>query len=640
MTGSFVKHDDVMKLNFASFVDIYLKLLKDVYDAYKEKLYGKKYKYRLSDSHNTELSFQFTEKSTLHLFGIDVNKIRELFEEYYDLLSIGYDVHDDKKDLFFFIEKLIEKKVCIHELVHEVEGYTERDVNLILNNFHQFKNNRGSNARKYSFVSDLRDCLSDYSFEKMEALLLLSEHIDETDFNEFAVAYPTCSKSEYAMCYVFGDKVISLGIDFREDGTSFLNTIRFNDITSFAGDLCSFSSYGLIVKSSECEKDGRYIQLEKHYADTNYVIECINFFKDNGINFDLTGLCVSLLNQFSNAGVSNMAKYGCAITNLKENIDELKFALHQSNNERNEAVRMLDSTQNQLKLLEPYINQRGMSFNSDETIAFSFINYYLRDNGMDKLCFKDFEEFLQFCNNHSSFNVEFLSDYFNNFSVVKRKYSAINDVEKEFMRHIEMVKYRNSHGKNIKFRYINGNTRMDNIILTKRQFYLANIICNSHSKRLVNSGIQDHSAYYVFRGLNLISPEKYDCLYKVYVEGVKQRNSYSSDLNKVLVTDLYGAVNSLKNKIKIEDELYNIKKKEKIFKAIKCLFDEREQLILELVLDSSNSLGDDIVYSLRQINKTLLGKGILPTTIYEVERLKDKLYKCKDSKVKRKSISE
>ena len=579
----YVNHEDVERLNKYDFIDIYLKLLPQCYSLYKEKLLEKSFEYRLSSQYNNVL-FTFDEQCCMHLLGLDFNRTKDLFIEYYDLFDL--DLHDDFMTLGN--KSSNEMLEIVINSIDKIMKYVQYAQNVDINNC----STTVINTRVTSFVNKFRKCLSDFSFEKMETIDFFANNITYDYFKEFAIINPSWQNVDCSICFNYEDNIFSLGLISGRYGTYSISSIRRDDQTKFPLETINCDSKVSLITWCNCHKDAVNVPVYKKYSDSEYIFSCIKFInelnKDICYDFDV----VSFFKTFVKRN-DNLIRENCCLT--------------ESN-----------------KFLRSYIDG-AFSSDSDCENIYRALRFYLKSTYDVYLNYPDFVDFLS---NGLDIKYELLCDFINekNLKKLEKKYGKSCDeltiIFDDFIQ--SLVKYTRKKNATYKQR----NYKQFDITGKSLDLVLPCILKNSSNKRIIRSEIPSYSTHVIRCALGTIRPAYLSVL----------RRKYALQEKGIATNSISCALSSLNTIFKRYDKMFDNLDTEKFISVIDDLNDERTKLIMKL----RYGFYDLKEHSLHEINGYLMKNRFKPTTSIELAEIFNYIFdeyrSKKDNKSKKKQL--
>lgn len=558
----YVNHDDVMKLSDYNFIDVYFKCLIQFYAYYKEKLLGLSYSYVLSNGE--KINFTFTEECCMHLLGMNYSNVKTFLESYSDYLNLDL-IDLSSKSSSELLDIIIEKKDLIMKLCMRAKLIQKRMENLP--------------ERRYSvdvlneFITDFRNCLSDYSMEKFEAIYVLGENIENDFFKQFVVVNPKWKNVDYAIIFADRERVFALGTVVDDyDGirvSSIRNYKKFDSNISSCFDGCDVC----IIRSGVCTKNGENVKLSTNYNNYDFIMSTINsiksILKDVNYNLDVSSSYSSIISQLNFL----LGEYGFYLPEAKQFFSCISAG--------------------------DYYEESSFHGEVNSPIYSKFNNLVKNNKEMWILIQKLLKEI-------SELKGQLYSSKTNNVS--------LND---------ELSLTSN---KSISKRVIIPKSKLVKLDSIKMKL-LANGIKNPSDKRVSTRGLENYNISEIYGVLGSLSSDEFDLLFKSYV-GRWNGDSYSSiprrelsneckcDFSytkRVIIENLKDNISYLNNLVKDVYELYN---------KMNCLND-REKLIICL----KYGMIDSKCHSLEEINKEFIKRKISPVTSFEFTQILNNIVK-------------
>ena len=600
----YVNHDDVEMLNKYDFIEIYLKLLPQCYSLYKEKLLGKRFEYSFSSQHNNIL-FSFDEQCCMHLLGLDFNKTKELFVEYYDLFNL--DLQDDFSKLCNKTSN--EMLEIVIDNIDKIMEYVQYAQNVNINNCSTV----AINTRVINFVNKLRKCLSDFSFEKMEAIDFFSNNMTYDYFKEFAIINPSWQNVDCSICFNYEDNIFSLGLVSGKYGTYSVSSIRRDDISKFSLETINCDSKVSLIKFCSCHKNATSIPVYKKYDSSEYIFSCIEFInelnKDISFDFDVVSFFKTFVKKNDNlarenrcltASISSLKRENFHLVGSISSLERKNFHLVGSNGflER-ENCRLTESN----RFLKSYIDGAFSSDDNCESI-YRALSFHLKSIYGVYFSYTDFVDFLS---SGLDIKYEFICDYINenNLKKIEKKYGkSCDELKSSFDDFIQcLVKYirkKTATYKQRDYKQLEITSKLLDLVLPC-------ILKNSSNKRIINNEIPDYSTHDIRCALGTIRPAYLSIL----------RRKYALQEKGIATNSITCALSSLNTILKKYDRMFDNLDNEKFMSIIDNLNDERAKLIMNL----KYGFYDSKEYSLHEINECLMENGFKPTTSIEIAEI-------------------
>lgn len=541
----YVNHLDIMNLNDFDFIDVYFKCLTQFYPYYKEKLLGLSYSYVLSNGERVNLIFN--DECCMHLLGMNFTSIKTFLEVYSDYLNLDYiDISSKKSNEILDI--IMEKKDLILKLCRRAKII--RNNNDILN----------------EFIVDFRNCLSDYSMEKFEAIYVLGENIGKDYFKQFVVINPKWTNVDHAVVFVDKERVFALGTVIDDFNDMHISSIRnykkFDSNFSNCFDGCDVC----IIKSCVCTRNDEIIKLSTNYNSYDFILSNIknikSFLKGVNYNLDVSSAYSSIISQLNFL----FNEYGFYLPEAKQFFSCISDGdFYQNSSFHGEVKNPIYSKFNEIVKTNKEMWILIQKLLKEVSELKTRVNVSKSDESSED-CVEDAS----------------ISDSLRRKVISRSSLIKLNSVKMKL---------------------------------------LANKIKNPYDKRVSTRGLENYSISQIYDSLGSLSSQQLDLLFKSYV-GKWDGSSYLPISRKELDMECTNDFNYTKRVI-LECLKANILYLNELFKDRSELFDkishleERQQMIICL----KYGLFDSKCYTLEEVNRVLIDKEMSPATSYEYDQI-------------------
>lgn len=555
----YVNHLDIMNLNDFDFIDVYFKCLTQFYPYYKEKLLGLSYSYVLSNGERVNLIFN--DECCMHLLGMNFTSIKTFLEVYSDYLNLDYiDISSKKSNEILDI--IMEKKDLILKLCRRAKII--RNNNDILN----------------EFIVDFRNCLSDYSMEKFEAIYVLGENIGKDYFKQFVVINPKWTNVDHAVVFVDKERVFVLGTVIDDFNNMHISSIRnykkFDSNFSNCFDGCDVC----IIKSCVCTRNDEIIKLSTNYNSYDFILSNIknikSFLKGVNYNLDVSSAYSSIISQLNFL----FNEYGFYLPEAKQFFSCISDGdFYQNSSFHGEVKNPIYSKFNEIVKTNKEMWILIQKLLKEVSELKTQVNVSKSDESSED-CVEDAS----------------ISDSFRRKVISRSSLIKLNSVKMKL---------------------------------------LANKIKNPYDKRVSTRGLENYSISQIYDSLGSLSSQQLDLLFKSYV-GKWDGSSYLPISRKELDMECTNDFNYTKRVI-LECLKANILYLNELFKDKSELFDkishleERQQMIICL----KYGLFDSKCYTLEEVNRVLIDKEMSPATSYEFDQILNSIVRNEKRLLKR-----